>query len=57
MVHGFSSRLDQMNVAYRTIAPAMTRAAMRDFGNDATIDKARSDVPDWRNFVSIDLSR
>lgn len=57
MIYGFSNRLDQMKVAYRTIAPAMTRAAMRDFGDDATIDKAKSDVPDWRNFVSIDLSR
>lgn len=57
MVRGFSDRLDQTNVAYRTIAPAMTRAAMRDFGDDATIDKAKSDVPDWRNFVSIDLSQ
>lgn len=57
MVYGFSARLDQTKVAYRTIAPAMTRAAMRDFGDDATIDKAKSDVPDWRNFVSIDLSR
>ena len=57
MVYGFSNRLDQTKVAYRTIAPAMTRAAMRDFGDDATIDKAKSDVPDWRNFVSIDLSR
>jgi chemotaxis regulatin CheY-phosphate phosphatase CheZ len=37
--------------------PAMTRVAMRDFGDDATIDKAKSDIPDWRNFVSIDLSR
>ena len=57
MVCGFSDRLDRTKVAYRTIAPAMTRAAMRDFGDDATIDKAKSDVPDWRNFVSIDLSR
>lgn len=57
MVRGFSDRLDRTKVAYRTIAPAMTRAAMRDFGDDATIDKAESDVPDWRNFVSIDLSR
>lgn len=57
MVRGFSDRLDQTKVAYRTIAPAMTRAAMRDFGDDATIDKAKSDIPDWRNFVSIDLSR
>ena len=57
MVRGFSDRLDRTKVAYRTIAPAMTRAAMRDFGYDATIDKAKSDVPDWRNFVSIDLSR
>ena len=57
MIYGFSYRLDQTNVAYRTIAPAMTRAAMRDFGDDATIDKAESDVPDRRNFVSIDLSR
>ena len=57
MVRGFSDRLDRTKVAYRTIAPAMTRAAMRDFGDDATIDKAKSDVPDWRNFVSIDLSR
>ena len=57
IVYGFSCRLDQTKVAYRTIAPAMMRAAMRDFGDDATIDKAKSDVPDWRNFVSIDLSR
>ncbi len=57
MVCGFSARLDQTKVAYRTIAPAMMRAVMRDFGDDATIDKAESDVPDWRNFVSIDLSR
>lgn len=57
MVRGFSDRLDRTKVAYRTIAPAMTRAAMRDFGDDATIDKAESDVPDRRNFVSIDLSR
>lgn len=57
MVRGFSDRLDRTKVAYRTIAPAMTRAAMRDFGYDATIDKAKSDVPDWRNFVSIALSR
>ena len=57
MIYGFSDRLDQTKVAYRTIAPAMTRVAMRDFGDDATIDKAESDVPDRRNFVSIDLSR
>ena len=57
MIYGFSDRLDQTKVAYRTIAPAMTRVVMRDFGDDATIDKAKSDVPDWRNFVSIDLSR
>lgn len=57
MIYGFSDRLDQTKVAYRTIAPAMTRVAMRDFGDDAIIDKAKSDVPDWRNFVSIDLSR
>jgi len=54
---GFPDPQNQTKVAYRTIVPAMTRVAMRDFGDDATIDKAESDIPDWRNFVSIDLSR
>ena len=53
MVYGFSSRLDQTKVAYRTIVPAMTRVAMRDFGDDATIDKAKSDIPDWRNLYQL----
>ena len=49
--------LKQKYAPTATPNPAMTRVAMRDFGDDATIDKAKSDIPDWRNFVSIDLSR
>lgn len=43
-------------MAYRTIVTAMTHVALRDFGESAAISKARTEVPDRRDFVSIELT-
>ncbi|QQS22155.1 hypothetical protein IPM09_01265 [Candidatus Saccharibacteria bacterium] len=56
MVGGLASRLDEYdNVAYRTIAPAMVRVALRDF-DSARVSVMCEDVPDRRNFVAISLA-
>ena len=39
------------NVAYRTIATAMTHVALRDFGRSAVIGRARIEVPDRRGGI------
>ena len=49
------------NVAYRTIATAMTHVALRDFGRSAVISRARTEVPDRRggidSYVDIAIQR
>ena len=56
MVSGIALRLHEKNVAYRTIATAMTHVALRDFGRSAVISRARIEVPDRRDFISIELT-
>lgn len=55
MTEGFAVNLNAAAIplAYRTISPAMTRAAVRDYGAAATVERAGKTVPDWRDFVSI----
>ena len=55
MTEGFAINLSAAAIplAYRTISPAMTRAAVRDYGAAATVERAGKTVPDWRDFVSI----
>jgi len=50
---GLARRLGRDTVAYRTIAPQMTRVAERDFGSRAVVLKRGEDVPDRRDFVII----
>lgn len=57
MIDGMAERIGKSVVAYRTITPAMTRAALRDFSMAATVNQARRDVPDRRNFVTINLEK
>lgn len=47
---GLASRLDEQTIAFRTINPAMTRAAVRDFAGRAK----EADPPDRRDFVIIE---
>lgn len=53
MVVGFASRLDCPVVAYRTKAPQMIKAAIRAFGDSATVSIRNIEVPDRRDFVVI----
>lgn len=55
LMAGLAGRLDTKNIAYRTIAPQMARAAIRDFGDRATVLERSQDVPDRRNFIIINL--
>lgn len=55
MVVGLASRLNSTVVAYRTIAPQMTKAPVNAFGNLATVAARKIEVPDRRDFVVIDL--
>ena len=57
MVVGLSTRLNASLVAYRTIAPQMTKAPVRSFGKLTTIKSRKIDVPDRRNFVLINLAK
>lgn len=57
MIVGLASRLDGSLVAYRTIAPQMTKAPIRTFGDLATVKTRKIDVPDRRDFVLIDLAK
>lgn len=52
MVCGFAKQLETPTVMYRTISPAMIRAAERDFSKNATI---YTDTPDVarRTFITI----
>jgi hypothetical protein len=51
----FGESLAAQNVAYRTTNPAMVRAALRDFGSAAVVYDAQNEVPDRRNFITINL--
>jgi len=53
MCLGLMERLDQSVMAFRTINPAMIRAAERDFGERAVVYEREKDVPDRRDFVVI----
>lgn len=55
MCEGLMERLALPRIAYRTINPAMTNAAMRDFGSRATVAAREADVPDYRDFITINL--
>ncbi len=55
-VTGLANRLDSPLVAYRTIAPQMTEAALRDFGSDAQVLRRNDEVPDRRDFVIITIN-
>lgn len=60
MVDGLADRLGMPTVAYRTINPAMVRAAVRDFGDDVLVFSQNSDglyVPDRRDFVVINTGK
>lgn len=56
-VTGLATRLAVNTVAYRTIEPRMTQVPQRDFGQDATIYTRQTEVPDWRDFVVINVNR
>lgn len=56
-VLGLGSLLGCENVAYRTIEPRMTTVAKRDFGNNAVVMGRELDVPDRRDFVTINISK
>lgn len=54
MLRGFSDRLDQPIVAYRTIEPRMVSAAKNNFlYPDARIYEREIEVPDRRDFVTV----
>lgn len=53
MCYGLAQKLDTDIVAYRTIAPAMIIAPVKNFGKDAQIFQRKIDVPDRRDFVII----
>lgn len=57
MVMGLASRLNNTTVAYRTIAPQMTKAPVRAFSSLATVKTRKIDLPDRRDFVVIDLAK
>lgn len=57
MVTGLAERLGAQTIAYRTIHPAMIRAATRDFGNDAAVFSKNTEVPDRRDFVVISMEK
>lgn len=52
-VIGLAEMLEAELVAYRTIEPRMTTVPKRDFGVDATVLQRNDDVPDRRDFVTI----
>jgi hypothetical protein len=52
MCDGFLERFDNTTLAYRTISPAMTRVALRDFGVTPL-----QDTPDRRSFIVIDAGK
>ena len=52
-VIGLASMLDCETVAYRTIEPRMTAVAKRDFSDNAIVLTRKIDVPDRRDFVTI----
>jgi hypothetical protein len=57
MVDGFAERLESPTIAYRTINPAMVRAATRDFGDDVMAFSKFTEVPDRRDFVLVNTSK
>lgn len=52
-VLGLAAVLDCEKVAYRTIEPRMTVVPKRDFGDNAAVMNRKADVPDRRDFVTI----
>ncbi len=50
---GLSERLTNWQLAYRTISPQMVAAPRRDFGEQAQLFARNEDVPDRRDFVTI----
>lgn len=57
MVIGFSEILGLTRVGYRTIAPQMLIAPQRDFNAMTNIRKRVIEVPDRRDFVTINLGQ
>jgi hypothetical protein len=56
MVSGLASQLQLGRVAYRTINPAMLRVPERDFGDGAKTFVREIEVPDRRDFITINVS-
>ena len=54
---GLATILDCETIAYRTIEPRMTAVANRDFGDNASIMTRKLEVPDRRDFVTINNIR
>lgn len=55
MCEGFAERLACDTLAYRTINPRMTAVAQRDFAEASTVYQRNIEVPDRRDFVTIQL--
>ena len=53
MCDGFSNMLSNNVLAFRTINPALTRAAQRDYAEQVTVYKRNTAVPDRRDLVVI----
>ena len=53
MCDGISDALSADSIAFRTINPAMTRAAQRDYTDQVTVYQRNEAVPDRRDFVII----
>lgn len=52
-VTSLAAMLDCDTVAYRTLEPRMTTVPKRDFGNKAVVSIRATEVPDWRDFITI----
>ncbi|MNR44388.1 hypothetical protein D3C85_1631230 [compost metagenome] len=54
IAEGFMDAFERNTMAFRTINPALVRAAERDFDPSVTVSRQRlSQVPDRRDFVII----
>lgn len=56
MINGFTGILNRNTVAYRTISPAMVKAARR-FGEQSTVYSRQQSVPDRRDFILISTDK
>lgn len=48
-------QLESNRLAFRTINAGLVQAARRDFGEAVSVYKREVEVPDWRDFITIEL--